>query len=372
MEVVYLISRAKKRSGPVNQAINIIKGLNMIPDVHAVLVTLAPEVENESWLDKFIENNIEVVQLNQSYIYTWRCISKLKKYIRNNCIDIVHSAGFRADYINMKLRDEVFTVSTQRCEPDKLVDKFPRWTRMPFEKYHLHIIKKLDTLVACSVSLQRIFADKYEMSLKCVQNGVNTEFYIHGSAQHKNELRKRMGISENQIVYLMMGRLDYRKNVGLAIEALKKIRNDNIRLLIVGEGPLYEKILESSKYDKRIIVVGPTGYPLDYLQAADILISCSISEGLPNIVLESLSCGLPCILSDIEPHKEILIDSKAGVLTRVNDIDDLVASIKASMNWNIELMSREARSLVEKRFGINILAQNYLNIYNAVRNNHAL
>ena len=43
----------------------------------------------------------------------------------------------------------------------------------------------------------------------------------------------------------------------------------------------------------------------DWLFMSDIFVSTSFSEGLPNSVLEAISCGLPTILSDIPPHKEI-------------------------------------------------------------------
>ena len=82
MEVVYLISRAKKGAGPVNQALNILIGLNRMPNVHTVLMTLSPEVEGDSWLDRFLENNIEVIQLNQPLLSTWRAVRLLKQYVK--------------------------------------------------------------------------------------------------------------------------------------------------------------------------------------------------------------------------------------------------------------------------------------------------
>ena len=62
----------------------------------------------------------------------------------------------------------------------------------------------------------------------------------------------------------------------------------------------------------------------DYLQAADIFISTAVSEGLPNTVLEALSSGLPCILSDIGPHREIIEKNVgAGKLFKLRDSVEL-------------------------------------------------
>ena len=122
IEVVYLISRAKKTAGPVNQALNILIGLNKMPNVHARLVTLAPEMKDFSWLQRFQDNNIDVVQLKQPIWLTWRCVPLLKSFIKKNHIDIVHSAGYRADFVNMFLRNNVKTATTQRSLPKGFVE----------------------------------------------------------------------------------------------------------------------------------------------------------------------------------------------------------------------------------------------------------
>ncbi len=364
LEVVYLISRAKQ-SGPVNQALNILIGLNRQPNVHATLITLAPE-GSITWLNRFKDKGINIVQLNQPYLKTFKAINLLKRYISENDVKIVHSAGFRADFVNMMMGKLVKKVSTQRCQPNEMVEKFPRFLRPPFEWYHLHIIKKLDSIVACSKALQKHFYDIYNIKVGVVQNGVNTDFFVPLSLEKKEELRKELGLSLNKITYVTVGRLGKRKNFGLIIDAFKNINREDIQLIIVGSGPLEDELKNKSAGDNRIIFVGLTPNPIVYYQASDIFISSSFAEGLPNTVLESLSCGLPCILSEIEPHKELLANSSAGILFNHFEVISMQNSIISSFSWNIPQLSVNARQLAVDNYGIDRLAKEYLSVYNNI------
>lgn len=366
LETIYLISRAKP-SGPINQALNILVGLNKIPQVHAILVTLAPEKHGDSWLDRFSENGIEIVQFNQPLIKTKKCISLLKKLVRERHVDVVHSSGFRADFVNMHMRGLVKTVSTQRCLPNEIVEKFPKITRRPFEFLHLRIIMRMDCIVGCSKSIQKAFVATCNCKVDVVQNGVNTLYFTSLPENRKLELRRELGIPERNKVYLVLGVLLPRKNINLIIGAFQRIDNKDVSLIIVGSGSEEGKLRLQAGNDKRITFTGSTGYPLKYLQASDILIASSLAEGLPNTVLEALSCGLPCILSDIDPHKEIFEDKMVGIIFNRFSEQELADTLKDSLKWNLSVMSQEARSLAEEKFGLAILAQNYYNIYMSLK-----
>ncbi len=366
MKIVYLISRAKKGAGPVNQALNILIGLNQIEGVHAVLMTLSQEVEGDSWLDRFLENNIEVKQLNLPIRSTWRAVRLLKQYIKKNHVDIVHSSGYRADFINMLLGGYVKTVSTLRNQPNESVEKFPGVFKKPFELLHLAIIKKIGTLVVCSNALKSIYENDYHIKVKVVSNCVDTSYFTPVDENKKKELRNVTGISEDKKKYLVLGRLSERKNVGMIINAFKSVASQDIQLVIVGCGPEEERLMQEACGDNRIMFLGKTGSPLNYLQASDVLISSSLSEGLPNAVLEALSCGLPCILSDIEPHIEILEGTNAGVIFDRFCVEELRGVINDSISWDCKKMSCAARDVAIEKYSVETLARGYVGIYREI------
>lgn len=363
MNIVYLISRAKKGAGPINQAYYIISGLNKIPGVNAVLISIAPEMKNYSWLNRFKEGGIPVVQMNHSSWQIIKSVRFLKKYIKEHDVDIVHSAGYKADFVNLLLRKDVKTISTQRSLPNEIVEGFPRIVRPPIEKLHLFIISKLSRIVACSQSLQQSFIQDYKMKIDVVRNGVDTDKYVPVSREEKNNIRSRLCLPLDKSIYLVLGTFRPRKNVGVIIDAFLNIEDPNSLLLIVGGGAQENELKQKASSCNRIVFTGMTTDAKPYLQASDILISSSLAEGLPNTVLEAISCGLPCILSDIGPHLEILEGTDAAVFFERNSSKELSEKIKESRNWNLEEKSKIARELAESHYSISRLASNYHYIY---------
>ena len=363
MNIVYLISRAKKGAGPINQAYYIISGLNKIPGTNAVLISIAPEMKNYSWLNRFKEGGVKVVQMNHSSWQIWKSVRFIKKYIKENNIDVVHSAGYKADFVNLFLRKSVKTISTQRALPNEIVEGFPKIVRPPVEKLHMFIISKLSRMVACSKSLQRAYEEDYNMKVDVVQNGVNTDLYTPATKEQKVLLREQLGLPKDKIIYLVLGTFRPRKNVGTIINAFISLEDSNLVLVIVGGGAQENELKQKAASCKNIIFTGMTNDAKPYLQASDILVSSSLAEGLPNTVLEAISCGLPCILSDIGPHLEILEGTGVARFFDRYSSKELADIMKASKQWDVEEMSKKARNLAESNFSISILASNYYEIY---------
>lgn len=365
MNTIYLISRAKC-TGPINQANNILTGMKKNGRVNSSLVTLAPEDESKTWLNRFVANDINIFQMNQPLWKTWYCIRLLRKYVKEHHIDVIHSSGFRATFVSLFAGKNVKMVITQRCHPSEIVEKFPTMLQPFFTSLYMCMIKKMDAIVACSKSLQSLILEDYNLSVSCVQNGVNTETFFPVTHEQKNTLRKELGIANDKRVYLILGSLRDRKNNKLLISATKQKKWTNIEFIVVGDGPEKDELVNMAQDCPMIKFAGLTTTPLKYLQASDVLVSCSLAEGLPNTVLEALACGLPVILSDIGPHKELIEGTNAGLIFDRTSSSDLCRSIDESLTWDINEKGECARNVAEDNFSIRKLAENYEHIYNMV------
>lgn len=363
MKTLYIVSRTMV-SGPINQGLNILTGMKKNGRVDAALLTLAPEVEHDSWLDRYKRNGIKIIQFNKALQMTWKCIFMLRHLVSNENIDVIHASGYRADIVALLANTKAKTVITQRCHPREIVEKFPCYLQPFFSYIYLNVIKRMDCIVACSKSIQRIFKEEYGMDVECVQNGVNTDYFKPVSKKDKDSIRKELNLPIGKRILLVLGVLIPRKNNSLIIEALRQIEDDSIKVVFVGSGSEESLLKKQSEGDERIIFAGATSLPIKYLQASDILISSSLAEGLPNTVLEALSCGLPCILSDIDPHKELIEGAEAGLLFENNNLVSLIDSISNSLKWDIETMSKKARMVAVNNFDVCTLASKYEAIYN--------
>ncbi|MCM1140283.1 MAG: glycosyltransferase family 4 protein [Muribaculum sp.] len=362
MKSIYLISNARI-CGPVNQAFNIVSGLCNSEEVDTTLVTISPEIEGKSWLCRFEEKGLPHHCLNTSRFGLITAIRELRRYLKENQIDIIHSSGFRANLIASFMPGKYKKISTQRCSPDDIGEKFPKLLRPLITKTYLKIIDRLDYNVACSKTLQAIFANTFNRKVGCVQNCVNTEYFKPCSAGEREALRNELGLDLNKNLFLVLGSLRPRKDNITVIKAFNELKDINAQLIIVGDGPEMN-LLKSESKNPNILFVGQTSVPIKYLQACDTLISCSLAEGLPNTVLEAISCGLTCILSDIGSHREIIENTSAGVLFPTRNTESLEKCIVESMGWD-EQKNTIARELAISKFSIPSLAKKYLNIYTA-------
>lgn len=365
MKTIYLVSRAKM-TGPINQGLNILSGMKQNGRVTSMLVTLAPEDPEYSWLYRFKEAGINIVQFNQPL---WRSVfaaPMLRKLVKDNHIDIIHSCGYRAIFIALLANTNAKNVVTQRCHPNESVEKFPKVFQPAFTWLYLQLIKRMDAIVACSKSIQSIFKNEFKMDVECVQNGVNTAFFTPASETQKKSLRIELGLPLNKKIYLVLGSLRDRKNNSLVIDAMKRLKQERIIVVFVGDGPEEEMLKQRAGDETSICFAGHTKTPIKYIQASDVLVSASLAEGLPNTVLEALSCGLPCVLSDIEPHKELIDGTDGGVIFNRQSIDDLCQKLIDSDKWDLSSKSQLARKIAINSFGIKTLAEKYEKIYEMV------
>ena len=362
MKAIYLISRARI-TGPTNQALNILKGMKMNGEVDMTLVTLLPEKEGDSRLNDFVENGINVVQLMPQKSNVRKSISLLNDYIKKNNIDVVHSTGYQADFVNLMLSAKVKKVTTQRCHPKEIAEKKPKFLRPFLEWSHLKIIKRLDTIVACSLSLQSVFKDEFNMNILAVQNGVDTKRFFPLPVAKKEHLREQLGIEKGKRVFLVLGSLSARKNVGIIIQAFLHSKIKNYKLFIVGPGPERAALEKLAEGNADIIFTGFTSIPLKYLQASDILVSSSLNEGLPNTVLEAMACGLPAILSDIGPHIELMNQPFLGLIFKKEEEKSLIKALEVSQLWDIACMRENICEYAEANHSIQSLARKYNEIY---------
>lgn len=127
--------------------------------------------------------------------------------------------------------------------------------------------------------------------------------------------------------FIFMGRLSEEKNVTGIIEAFKKISDNNtMKLVIIGEGSLKIKIIRIIKalgLNDKVVLLGYKKNPYKYLAKAKALILFSRYEGMPNVVLESMICNTPVIVSDFEGVEDIVLDKETGYIVQRKNIEQL-------------------------------------------------
>ncbi|OAG27003.1 hypothetical protein TH606_09250 [Thermodesulfatator autotrophicus] len=144
------------------------------------------------------------------------------------------------------------------------------------------------------------------------------------------KMRKKYNV-EDKIVFGTVGTLCSQKRQDLIIRAFKKLkqRAKNIKLFIVGTGEKFEEYKNLSltlELNHDVIFLGERSNIPDLLNMFDVFVfsSSDLNETLGIAVLEAMSCGLPCIVSDLPGLKRIVENNYYGLIFQRNDVDDLV------------------------------------------------
>ena len=138
------------------------------------------------------------------------------------------------------------------------------------------------------------------------------------------EIRGRRNFEGEKLVY--MGRLTRKKGVEYLILAMRSVKD--IDLLIIGDGPDRAR-LEKMATGLRVTFVGmvPCEETLHYLSQAKALILPSLYEGMPNVILEAMSLGVPVIASRVGGIPDVVKDGETGLLVEPGRVDELAISI---------------------------------------------
>lgn len=146
---------------------------------------------------------------------------------------------------------------------------------------------------------------------------------------------------------LYAGRFERQKNVLTLVEALARLRPaPDTRAVLFGEGPLrtaVEALVREAGIAPWVVIAGYQHDLWAWIKRADVLVSISDHEGMPNIVLEAMACGCPLVVSDIDEHREIL-DEASALLVPPRDPEAIAAAIRQTVVRTPPVAARAERA----------------------------
>ena len=164
------------------------------------------------------------------------------------------------------------------------------------------------------------------------------KFNFEMSREERNELRKSLGINEDDFVFIQVGELNNNKNQIMTIEAIKELvkENNKIKLLLVGIGDLkeyYENKIKEYSLEKSVFLLGYRNDVPKLLKISDVLISTSKREGLPVNILEAMFAGLPIIATNCRGNRDLVPDNNLVEIDNVEQLKDKMRGKIAKLNF---------------------------------------
>lgn len=362
IRVLYVISTLRN-CGPVTILYNIIKHLDK-RIFEVTVLTLSPENEN-SRENEFKKIGVNIIKLNltrlEMLVYGKK---RIRKLFKNSNWDIVHTHGYRPDIYISNENLNINTVNTIHNFPHiDYIHKRGKLLGSYMLKKQIKALRQIKYPVACSKSVQKSIKNNFGINTLCVQNGIDIKKYTSVDLDIIDDIKNKLDITKNKKILLWVGAFSNEKNPKIMIDAFNQIDCENYLLIMLGGGKLINKYREYASNNQNIIIKGSVLNIEEYLNISDVFISTSRTEGMPNAVLEALSIGLPVILSNIEPHIEIINESKTeiGKLFDLESQQSLVNCI--GQIEEINKLKNNSLDLMSYKFNDKSMSKGYENIY---------
>lgn len=167
--------------------------------------------------------------------------------------------------------------------------------------------------------------------------GINTERLKKELTQEeKINFRKKLEIREDDTVFSYIAELNANKNQILLIKTIEELKKErpNIKLLLIGDGPLksqYQEYIKDKNLENEVKLLGKRQDINELLSITDIYLASSKREGLPVNVMEAMYKGLPIIATDNRGHRELMEDWQNGfIIKNQYELIDRIKNIEIS------------------------------------------
>lgn len=329
--------------------------------------------EQIKFSDELVKNGVEFFNIpfsrNPLDINNIKAFIKLIKIQRDNKYDIVHVhtpiASVYGRLLKLKFPNLKTIYTAHGFHFYKGAPKKNWIIYYPIEK----IMSKLtDTIITMN-------EEDYEQALKFnikntyKINGVGIDLsHYNPKLYNKNEVRKELGLRDNDFVIVMIAEVNKNKNhiqMIKAVEILKK-KGIEVKVICAGKGPLLEYIKEEIKkrdLEENVFMLGFRNDIPKLITACDIGMLLSYREGLPRNIMELMAYGKPVIGTNIRGVRDLIEDNINGNLVEINDYEETSKKIE-TLYKDKELVKRLSIDTYNKieKYDIKYVKKSIVNI----------
>jgi glycosyltransferase involved in cell wall biosynthesis len=203
-------------------------------------------------------------------------------------------------------------------------------------------------------------------------SAIEEEQYLNPITQEqRNDFRKKYNIPENAIVLVTIARLFHLKGHEFIIESALRLAKkfDNCIWLFVGDGILKDQLqLKIDAYDLtskfRFTGLLPTSQMPLVLHSSDILVHCSLREGLARVLPQAMLCGVPAVSFDIDGAAEVVNENTGRLVEPVNVklLNEACEELIADENLRKQL-GANGREFVKEKFAPKTMVDKIEEVY---------
>ncbi|MFW5804448.1 MAG: glycosyltransferase [bacterium] len=293
--------------------------------------------------------------INNIFIYLVNTY-KLLRYVRRNKIKTLSNHSRHTMIMANFVR---FFANARLINVDHGIKRFNKLFRIKFLWGN--------NIISVSNGAKQDLVYKYKLSpdrITVILNSIpplDGSYKVHNLTNRKNKVVTCIAFFTEQ------------KNHKFLLHNWEKVINhyNNVSLKLVGEGPLKEEmekiVIDKNLNDKVEFLAGNSNVK-EILSKSDFIILTSKREGLPTVILEAFSIGVPALASKIAGNNEIIENGYNGYMYEPNDSDDFVRKVKKMLDDdnNTKMMGKNAQITYQHKFSFSKYKQSIIDYYSKV------
>jgi glycosyltransferase involved in cell wall biosynthesis len=287
------------------------------------------------FIDEARRRSLNLRLLRQHLAFDPLLIMQARRLILEHDINVVQTHGYKSNTIGFFLQ-LLYGLPWIGFAHGYIDDN---WRNRLYNRIDRLVLRRADRVVGVSESMEALLtrhgvaAHKIRVIHNAVEPG---DTVLTTSAQ---ETRRRHGLTQNQRVIGVIGRLSSEKGQMIFLRAMEKTARSvpHVKALIIGDGQdrsMLEEFCREKGLSDHVTFLGHQEKIDEYYQILDLLVVPSLSEGLPNAVLEAMSYGVPVLATAVGGVPEVIQDGN-GMMVPPNDPGALAESM-------IELLKQDA------------------------------
>lgn len=318
--------------------------------------------------DAAIKYGIEAYKIPIANAKLLRDIPLAAKQLRELNIALIHSHGYKPSVFGfcIHLLNKIPIIATCHLwfnpKNGPLKMRAMIWLEKKLYRFFPKIVAVSEPIKAILLN-NHVAANKVEV----IPNGVDTS-QTTMSATEQATLRSSLGLTSTDFCILNAARLDRQKGQWNLIEAAKicKQRQEPIRILIIGEGPLrqgLEQQIADSQLEDYVKLLGFRGDCDQLLQISDIFALPSLDEGMPMSLLEAAAASKPIITTLVGDIGKLITHNQSGYVIAAEDAEALANAIiqlkqqpalanKLAQNAHQQLLSKYSSTAMNQHYSL--------------------
>lgn len=362
-------------SGDGNSALNLaikLKERKLSPSILTLNFNEKNSTKNIYKEIRIFKESFQNQSLIQKIITRVKLFPKIVKYIYENDIIIIY--GKFISYKSIIIISRILGKKVIFRSTSTSFDDIETLTK---KKFHNKFILNL---ISGYFSINPIFTKHYENTFRNKTKvfescqGVNIERFSPVDETQKKQLRKKLNLPAHDRIIITTGNLYKRKGFDEIFEQLSQLNIDFLYIIVGNHKTnkkhfLYKRQKEINQLfekgnrllNEKIQFINPVENIEEYLQSSDVFLFNSKQEGVPNSLLEAMSCGLPVICREIpETHNYITFNENNSLTySDINSMNTLIKKVFDDKEIS-EKISKNSRSFICENCNINLVADKFI------------